>query len=286
MTAPIKIFDKNLLRQNLDRAAPYFDAHNFLQEWSDKNIATRLNLIKKEFDAGIYYGHCTDNFKNTKQIKSLTHLFLSQKFNPDLIADDEFLPIGNNQIDLLLSNLSLHHCNDLLGALIQIKYALQPDGVFIGTLLGGETLFELRDILQQTEIEIYGGLSPRIAPFADIKALGGLMQRAQFALPVIDSEKVIVEYSSLTSLFHDLRYSGEGNFLFERSKKPVGKKFWNRAEEIYREKYSTEDNKFIATFEIIFLIGWKPHETQQQPLKPGSAKNRLADHLNVTEEKL
>lgn len=286
MNAPIKIFDKNLLRKKLDRAAPHFKSHNFLQEWSIENITSRLEIIKKQFEFGVYYGHTVSSLRNSKQIKHLTHLFLSQQFNPDFVADDEFLPLGNNQIDLLISNLSLHHCNDLLGALIQIKYALQPDGVFIGTLFGGETLYELRDVLQQAEIEIYGGLSPRVAPFADIKSLGGLMQRTQFSLPVIDSEKVVVEYTNLNSLFHDLRYSGEGNFLFERNKYFVGKKFWQCVENIYREKYSTKNNTFLATFEIIFLIGWKPHETQQKPLKPGSAKNRLAEHLNVKEEKL
>ncbi len=285
MTHPIHIFDRELLQIKLHRAAPHFKSHNFLQKWSDNNIAARIALIKKEFERGIYYGHCADSFKNLEQINHLKHLFLSQKFNPDFIADDEFLPLGHNQIDLFISNLSLHHCNDLLGALLQINYALQPDGVFMGTLLGGETLFELRDVLQQAEIEIYGGLSPRIAPFADIKTLGGLMQRAQFALPVIDSEKVVVEYSNFQTLMYDLRYSGESNFLIERNKHAVSKKFWNRVEEIYLEKYGT-DNKFIATFEIIFLIGWKSHDTQQKPLKPGSAKHRLADHLHVVEEKL
>ena len=280
------IFNKNLLRQQKKRAAIRFGNHNFLDQWADKQMAARLDIIKPEFSHTIYIGKNPDVIKNSRKIKSLTHICDTNEYNPNIIGDDEYLPLNNNKIDLILSSLSLHYTNDLLGALIQSKLALRPDGLFIGALLGGETLYELRDVLQQTEMEIYGGLSPRIAPFADIKTLGSLMQRADFALPVIDSEKLIVEYRALNSLYQDLRYMGQSNCLNDRNSKPVSKKFWRRAEEIYAKKYATEDKKFVATFEVIFLLGWKPHESQQKPLKPGSAEKRLADSLNTTETKL
>ena len=279
------IFNKRLWRDRLNRHQQEFSKHNFLHEWVDKQITNRLDVIKKEFETVLYIGHAPTTFISQNKIKKIIHLTASKKTKGHIIGDDEFLPIKDNVLDLIISPLSLHHANDLLGALIQSQYSLKSDGLFIGALFGGETLHELRQSLQQAEMEIYGGISPRVAPFADIKSLGGLMQRTQYALPVIDSEKVIVEYSDFTKMLHDLRYMGESNVLLEKKSTPVSKKFWKRAEEIYKEQFS-ENDKFIATFEIIFLLGWKPHESQQKPLQPGSAKNRLADSLNVNEEKL
>lgn len=279
------IFNKSLWRTRLNHHQQKFAQHNFLHEWVEHQTTNRLSVIKKDFPTALYIGHSDNRFKKNNQIQNLYHLNALNNDNTQILGDDEFLPIRENSLDLIISNLSLHHANDLLGAIIQSLYSLKPDGLFVGALLGGETLYELRQSLQQAEMEIYGGISPRVAPFADIKSLGGLMQRAQYALPVIDSEKIVVEYSDFTKMLHDLRYMGESNFLNERSNKPVGKKFWARAEEIYKEQFS-EGGKFIATFEVIFLLGWKPHESQQQPMKPGSAENRLADSLNVKEEAL
>jgi len=275
------IFDKNLWRQRLTCHHHKFADHNFLHEWVDKQILNRLDVIKKEYETALYIGHSSNELASEDKIKNLIHL--SPNSNGHIVGDDEFLPIKNNSLDLIISNLCLHHANDLLGSLIQSQYSLKSDGLFVGALLGGESLYELRQVLQQTEMELFGGISPRIAPFADIKALGGLMQRTQYALPVVDSEKVIVEYSDFTKMLHDLRYMGESNFLIERQNKYLGKKFWQRAEEIYKEQFS-EDHKFITTYEIIFVLGWKPHESQQKPMKPGTAKNRLADSLKTTEE--
>jgi len=277
------IFDKSLWRARLNHHHQKFTHHDFLHEWVDTQIINRLDVVKKEYEHTLYIGHTPARYSSIDKIKEIVHLSPFYRSRSHIVGDDEFLPIKDNALDLIISNLSLHHTNDLLGALIQSQYSLKADGLFIGALLGGETLFELRQCLQQAEMEIYGGISPRIAPFADIKSLGGLMQRTQYALPVIDSEKVIVEYSNFKKMLHDLRYMGEGNTLIERKKSPVGKKFWRRTEEIYKEQFS-EDQKFIATFEIIFLLGWKPHESQQKPMTPGSAKNRLADSLNVKEE--
>ena len=279
------IFDKNLWRERLNRHHEKFRNHSFLHEWVDTQILNRLDVIKNKFETALYIGHSLDAYKSEDKIKNIVHLFPSFQKNAHVIGDDEFLPIKDNALDLIISNLTLHHANDLLGALIQSQYSLKSDGLFVGALLGGETLYELRQSLQQAETEIYGGISPRVAPFADIKSLGGLMQRTQYALPVIDSERVVVEYSDFTKMLHDLRYMGEGNVLIERNNRPVNKKFWRRVEEIYKEQFS-EHGKFIATFEVIFLLGWKPHESQQKPMKPGSAEKRLADSLNVKEEVL
>ncbi len=279
------IFDKELWRKRLKAHHQKFSDHGFLHDWVNKQIIHRLDVVKKQYDTALYVGLTPKTFKFSEKITNLIHLTPINKQGVDIIGEDEFLPIQNNTLDLIISNLSLHHANDLLGALIQAQYSLKADGLLIGALLGGETLYELRQVLQQTEMEIYGGISPRIAPFADIKSLGGLMQRTQYALPVIDSEKVVVEYQDFYKLLHDLRYMGESNFLIDRRKAPLSKKFWRRAEEIYKQEFS-ENGKFIVTFEVIFLLGWKPHESQQKPMKPGSAKNRLADSLNVKEETL
>ena len=170
--------------------------------------------------------------------------------------------------------------NDLPGALIQIKNALKPDGLFIGAMFGGETLKELRESLIQTELNMKGGVSPRIAPFADKQDMGALMQRAAFALPVIDSETVTVTYDNLFKLMHDLRGMGESNILAARNKTYPSRDFFTKTAEYYQTHFSEPDGRLIATFEIIFLLGWAPHASQQKPLKPGSAEKNLADVLS------
>ncbi len=181
--------------------------------------------------------------------------------------------------DLIVSALSLHLVNDLPGALIQLRRALKPDGLFLGAVLGGSSLQELREALAIAETEIAGGVSPRVAPFADIRDMGALLQRAGFALPVTDSEVLTVRYDNLFALMKDLRAMGAANTLFERARKPTSRRLFLRAAEIYAERFADADGRIRATFEIIFLSGWAPHESQQKPLRPGSAQVRLADVL-------
>ena len=203
-----------------------------------------------------------------------------------LVADEEALPFAAASFDLVVSALSLQWANDLPGALVQIRRTLVPDGLFLAALVGGQSLTELRTALTAAEAELTGGASPRVAPFADVRDLGGLLQRAGFALPVTDVEPVIVRYSSMLALMQDLRAMGATNALAERSRLPLRRAVLMRAAEIYAARFGDPDGRLRATFEIVWLSGWAPHESQQKPLTPGSARMRLADALNAREEKL
>ena len=196
-----------------------------------------------------------------------------------VVADEEALPFRDASLDLVVSALALQFVNDLPGTLIQIRRALKPDGLFLAAMIGGESLAELRAAFAEAEAEIEGGVSPRVAPFADLRDLGALLQRAGFALPVTDVDRVTVRYASPMALMHDLRRMGAGNALTERRRTPLRRATLRRMLEIYAERFADADGRIRATFEIVWLSGWAPHESQQQPLAPGSAKTRLADAL-------
>jgi len=183
----------------------------------------------------------------------------------------------------VVSLLSLHWANDLVGALIQIRQALKPDGLFLGALFGGATLTELRQSLTQAEAELLGGAGLRVSPFADVLDGAALLQRAGFALPVADLDRVTVRYGSALELIRDVRAMGESNVLYDRARKPLTRPVLARAAEIYHQRFSEADGRVRATFDIVSLTGWAPHPDQQQPLRPGSAKMRLADALHVKE---
>jgi SAM-dependent methyltransferase len=200
-----------------------------------------------------------------------------------ILGDEERLPFAGERFDLVASLLALHSVNDLPGALVQIRRVLRPDGLFVGALLGGATLTELRQAFTQAEAELDGGVSPRVAPFADVRDLGGLLQRAGFALPVTDSETVRVRYGDPFALMRDLRHMGLSNALSDRRRVPLRRATLLRAAQIYAERFADPDGRLPATFEIVWLSGWAPHESQQRPLRPGSAKMRLADALGVPE---
>jgi SAM-dependent methyltransferase len=202
---------------------------------------------------------------------------------PDAVADEERLPLAPESIDLAVSVLALHFANDLPGALAQVRRALRPDGLFLAAVLGGETLTELRQSLAEAEVEITGGAAPRVAPFAELRTLGGLLQRTGFALPVIDQDRVIVRYANALELMRDLRGMGATSVLHERSRRPVRRSVLFRAAEIYRQRFADPDGRICTTFDVVSLSGWAPHESQQQPLKPGSARTRLADALGARE---
>ncbi len=203
-----------------------------------------------------------------------------------LCGDEECVPFRDGAFDLIAAPLSLHLVNDLPGALIQIRRALMPDGLFLGAVLGGATLQELREAFMQAEMELEGGVSPRVAPMADIRDYGALLQRAGFALPVADSDLLVATYGSPLALMLELRAMGAGNVLTERRRTPLRRATLQRAVEIYTERHSVAEGRVRATFEIIHLAGWAPHESQQKPLRPGSARLRLADALAVKEHRL
>lgn len=199
------------------------------------------------------------------------------------VEDEEILNLAPQSYDLVVHALCMHWSNDPVGQLVQCRRALRPDGLFLGFLFGGQTLHELRACLAQAEAEVTGGLSPRILPMAEIRDLGGLLQRAGFNLPVADSFTKTVTYPDALALMRDLRAMGEGNALHARLRRPTRRAIFARAAALYAEHHTRPDGRIPATFEIICLTGWAPHESQQKPLRPGSAAQRLADALNTAE---
>jgi SAM-dependent methyltransferase len=190
---------------------------------------------------------------------------------------DERLPLAPHSLDLVLSALALHFANDLPGVMAQIRRALRPDGLFIAALLGGDTLTELRQAFAAAEVELEGGLSPRVLPFADLRDLGALLQRAGFALPVADVDRVVVRYSDAFALMQDLRRMGATNVLADRRRTPLRRATLLRMAQVYSDRFADSDGRIRATFDIVWLSGWAPHASQQQPLQPGSAKASLEE---------
>ena len=296
MTASPLLFDRALHRARLDRAAPDFAAADFLKVRAAEDVVMRLETILRRFpvavDLGARNGHFfkaladSDARANIDTLieADLSGRMLARRDTLRVVADEERLPFGDATLDLVTSTLSLHWTNDLVGALIQIRRALRPDGLFVGAIFGGATLTELRQSLLAAEAELSDGASMRVSPFADAIDAAGLLQRAGFALPVADVDRVKVRYAHPLSLLHDLRRMGETSVLLDRSRKPLTKKVLFRAMELYAERFAEADGKVPATFEIVSVTGWAPHDSQQKPLRPGSAKMRLADALGTQEQ--
>ncbi|SEG51792.1 class I SAM-dependent methyltransferase [Bosea lathyri] len=280
------VFDRALGRLRLARAlaAGYPD---FLLVRATEDLDERLGAVLRQFGAAADLGTPLPLAGPVLRAKADTLLRMAEvEGGPaDLVGDLERLPLAPNSLDLAVSLLALHGVNDVPGALIQIRRALRPDGLFIGCLLGGRSLQELRQALLEAEAETAGGVSPRVAPFVDLRDLGSLLQRAGFALPVVDSEVVTVRYRDMFGLLRDLRAMGWGNALAARRKTGLRRDTLLRAAAIYAERFADADGRLRATFEIVWLSGWVPHESQQKPLRPGSAKARLADALGVPEIK-
>ncbi len=292
MTSVPAPFDRTLVARHRERAATGFSEADFLVDRAAEEIGGRLETTNRHFntalDLGCHTGTLARDILMPAGVKTVISADLSpamarQAPAPHIVADEEFLPIRPGALDLAASILSLHWVNDLPGALLQIRQALKPDGLFISALFGGETLHELRDVLMQAEAECEGGVSPRVSPFADVRDLGGLLQRSGFALPVVDADQVVVRYGSLFNLMGDLRAMGETNAIADRRKTPLKRATLMRAAEIYQEQYADPDGRIRATFEILYATGWAPHESQQKPLRPGSAAMRLADALKTEE---
>jgi NADH dehydrogenase [ubiquinone] 1 alpha subcomplex assembly factor 5 len=277
------IFDTSLFKLRQNRRFQTDTDYNFLYDWSVQQIKDRMSVITRDFESVIHLGARDNSF--VQDFKNGFTLHTDKTFSSHSIGDESFLPIKTASQDLIVSTLNLHRMNDVPGALIQIKRALKPDGLFLGVLFGGETLSTLRECLTETEIKHHGGVSPRIFPFADKQDCGALMQRAGFALPVIDSEIITVSYTSLVKMLHDLRGMNESNTLVERNKNYVGHAFFNDVEKAYRTKTDNDSKYMDVKFEMIFLLGWAPHDSQQKPLMPGSATGRLADVLGTEEIK-
>jgi SAM-dependent methyltransferase len=278
------VFDRAIGALRLKRAlaAGYPD---FLLQRAVEDLEERLAAVLRRFAAAADLGTPLPVAAPVLLAKADSLLRMAEVPSgaADLVGDLERLPLAPACLDLAASLLALHGVNDLPGALIQIRRALRPDGLFIGCLLGGRTLQELRQVLLEAEAETTGGVSPRIAPFADLRDLGSLLQRAGFALPVVDSEVVTVRYRDVFGLLRDLRAMGWGNALMARRKAGMRRDTLLRAAGLYAERFADADGRLRATFEIVWLSGWAPHESQQKPLRPGSAKARLAEALGVPE---
>jgi SAM-dependent methyltransferase len=289
MPTPV-LFDRKLLRARRRRAIALGE-ETFLVDQVAQEFAERLAAVKRQFalalDLGTPGGTLAKELAKTGQVgrvivsEPIAHR--SEKFST-IAGDEELLPFADEKFDLVVSALSLQWVNDLPGTLVQIRRILKPDGLLLAALIGGESLNELRASFAAAEAELAGGASPRVSPFVEVRSLGALLQRAGYALPVVDSDRHIVRYRDPFKLFSDLRRMGATNALTERSRKPLTRKILARAAEIYAQRFSDPDGRLRATFDVLWISGWSPHASQQQPLKPGSAKARLADALGVKEK--
>lgn len=285
-TAAPRLFDRALLaaRRARARARPQAGA-DFLVARVVDDLEDRLVPVMRHFEAavdlGIAAGPAAALLRRLGKADDICVAHVDPVDGADRVVDEEALPFAAASLDLVVSVLSLQFVDDLPGTLVQIRRALRPDGLFLAALLGGDTLKELRDALSAAEVELTGGLSPRVVPFVGVRDLGGLLQRAGFALPVTDSDRVTVRYSSMFALMADLRAMGATNPLLDRSRRPTSRRLFLRAAEIYAERHADADGRIRATFEIVSASGWAPHESQQKPAKPGSATVSLASALNA-----
>jgi len=288
MTDPVEIFDRARHRANRARAAAGFAAHDFLFREVADRMAERLGDVNRSFERVLILGGRAPLPEGLigpgGQIGQAVTMDLAEAFAAGGAAgDEERLPFRDGAFDLVFSPLSLHWTNDLPGALIQLRRALKPDGLLLAAMFGAGTLAELRQVLMEAELEIEGGAGPRVSPFAEIRDAGGLLQRAGLALPVADADTITVTYENPLRLLADLRGMGEQNAVRERRKRFTRRATLLRAMELYIERFAGPDGRVPATFEVIYLTGWSPHESQQQPLRPGQARSRLADALGVPE---
>ena len=300
MAEEFSIFDRRAVRAHRDRAAQKLadglEAEFLHREIGDR-LLERLEEVKRGFACVLELG-CRDGFlaralarrQGVERViqADVSPAFArlarsSNRFFATVVADEEALPFAPGSFDLAVSNLSLHWVNDLPGALIQLRRALKPDGLLLATMFGGDTLTELRQALIQAELTEEGGASPRVSPYADVRDSGSLLQRAGFAMPVVDRDRIQVTYEHVFSLMADLRLMGETNALRERRRGFTRRATMLTAAEEYLRRYADKSGRLIANFEIVYLTAWAPGPGQPQPLKPGSAAHRLAEALRTEE---
>jgi NADH dehydrogenase [ubiquinone] 1 alpha subcomplex assembly factor 5 len=293
MTDERLLFDRKLLRARRARFAHEIALYDSLLAHVAHEISERVSLMLRPFplalDLGAYRGSLGQSLSQLPLVGKMLYAESVVELaalcpGPSLVCEEDLLPLRERSLNLIVSGLALHRLNDLPGALIQIRRALAPDGLFMAALLGAGALIELRSALLEAEAEVTGGASPRVAPFGDVREYGALLQRAGFALPVADTETLTVSYANPRALMREVRVLGGGNVLLSRSRRPLARKILMRAEDLYRERHTLADGRITATFEIVYLSGWGPDASQQKPLKPGSAEQRLAEALGTKEE--
>jgi NADH dehydrogenase [ubiquinone] 1 alpha subcomplex assembly factor 5 len=288
------VFDRRLLRRRRERVAPALDGCDFLIREAALRLVERLGDVRRAFplalELGCHTGQLAAALHGSAQVgrliqADLAHAMVRQTPGERLVADEEALPFGQGRLDLVLSCFSLHWVNDLPGVLAQIRYALKPDGLFLGIMPGGTTLFELREALMRAELEITGGAGPRVSPFLDVRDAGMLLQRAGFALPVVEADTITVTYDHPLNLIAELRGMGETNALAPPGR-GLGRSTLSLACEIYRQLFGGADGRIPATFQLLTLSGWAPDPSQPQPIRRGSGQVHLAEALGVAPEVL
>jgi len=294
---PPALFDRNLLRQRRGRVASEFGNYNFLAKRALSDIADRIASVTRDFEHAAILGGGPGALPEDAEslLREKVGWLCQSDLSPPIAAriglpalalDEERLPFATESLDLVLAPWGLHWTNDLPGALVQINHTLRPDGFFACAMPGGSTLTELRQSLMAAESELAGGVTARVSPLAGTFDMAALLQRAGFAMPVADVDRVTVRYDNIFALMADLRGMGETSVLGDRSRKPATRTLFTRAGQIYAERFSDPDGRIRATFEIIHAAGWAPHPDQPKPKRPGSATHRLADALGVTEKSL
>ena len=268
------VFDRRIVALHRARTAKYFAAHAFLHEEIASRLLERLADVNRVFPRALALSLQLPARPGTEHVISGP-----PSLAPQLMFDEEALPFAPASLDLIVSNLALHWVNDLPGALLQIRQTLRPDGLFLAAMLGGDTLHELRRAFLEAEAAVESGASPRVSPFADVRTLGGLMQRAGFALPLIDADTVTVTYPDAFALMRELRGMGEANAHVGRRKSFSRRQTLIAMAEIYRDRFGMPDGRIPATFQVMYLTGWAPHESQPKPLSPGSAQVSLKEVL-------
>jgi SAM-dependent methyltransferase len=284
--SPPRLFEPRVVRAHRQRAAKGFAEAAFLHKRSAADLAERLEAIPRRFERALLLGcpHLVWSELIARRIAQR----IGARVDADIldacvVVEHDRLPFADASFDLIVAPLFLHWANDLPGALVQLRRSLRPDGVLLASLFGTDTLQELRHALLAADTAVAGGAGPRVAPFTDMRDAAHLLQRAGFALPASDRDEVTVRYREFLRLLYDLRAMGETAALVDRSPRGLSRRLLAQAERCYRQDHSDSEDRLVATFEIVTLTGWAPHESQQQPLKPGSATTRLADALGVSE---
>ena len=292
LTTPPLVFDRAQIRRARENSIVNYPKYSFLKTRASEDLVDRLADTPRTFDLaldlGAHTGAGADALKASGKASEVVAADLSLSMAkacsaPAFVADEEALPFADHTFDLITSLLTLHSVNDLPGALVQIRRALKPDGLFLGCLFGAGTLKELRSCLMEAEVEITGGAAQRIAPLPGLQDMAGLLQRAGFALPVADVDRVTVRYDSPFALIADVKGMGEGAAFADTSRPPLSRRILRRTSEIYADKFCDPDGRLRASFEIVWLSGWAPAPGQPKPLKPGSAKHSLASAVGSSE---
>ena len=283
-----EIFDTVLQRRNMRRAVALEDFPDFLHRLVSDEICDRISMILRDFGTIVILAdHPSGLESRLNETGKHDVIFVGDQIGcGSFTTDFECLPLADESVNCIISLLNLHGLNDVPGALMQYRRALKPDGLFVAALLGGGTFSELRQAWLMAEAEATDGVTPRVAPFGDVRSFGALMQRAGFTLPVVDCDRMSVTYDCALSAMREVKHMGWANVMHGRSRKPVTRSLLAKVAAMYEGACAGTDGRVPMSIEIVYLTGWAPHESQQQPLEPGSAKTRLADALSVREHRI